>query len=195
LRRTFYTLSILFGIIAFEVVFIALSTTYMQVQFRSPVLGNFRFFMVLLQEAPLTSLKLIIVEQPLFIIEAKHHATAATVWSLHYFSITVLIHVFISQVIANIISRSADAFRWRDIPFTGSVLLLFSSLYLFLGSCCTGGPNWIFHTWLLAVVFNPITSSNATIQLYQMLKDGFVIWQVLTGVLGGYLLYRNFRKT
>jgi len=172
----------------------ALSTGYMSVQYKSPVLENAGFFMVLLQEAPLTTLKLIFIEKPLFIVEAKHSTTAATVWSLHYFSFTILVHVIIALIIAGIISRPQSVLRWQDIPFAGSVLLIFSSLYLLLASCCTGGPNWIFHTWLLSVVFNPISSGNATIQLYQTLRGWFVWLQILLGAMGGLLIFRHQRQ-
>jgi len=172
----------------------ALSTGYMSVQYKSSVLDNFGFFMVLVQEAPLTTLKLMFIEKPLFIVEAKHSTTAASVWALHYFGLTILIHIAVAVIIAGIIARAGSALRWRDIPFSGTVLLLFSSLYLLLSSCCTGGPNWIFHTWLLSVVFNPISSSNATIQLYQTLREWFVLLQILLGAMGGLLMFRHQRQ-
>lgn len=195
MQRVVYTILIVTGLIIVEVVFIAMSTGYMLVHVKSSLLENAGFFMVLLQEEPLMTLKLMLIEKPLFIIEARHEATASVVWSLHYFSFTLLVHFIISFFIAGIILRFGEDLRWQDIPFTGSVLLLFASLYLLMTSCCTAGPNWIFHTWLLSVVFNPITSSNATIKVYQFLKDGFVLLQIGTGLVGGYLLWRHPAKT
>ena len=191
MQRFIYSVLILAGVVSFEFVFMAVSSGYMQVHFTSPVLGNVHFFVLLLQDAPLLTLKMLLLEQPLLVVEARHPVTAATVWSLHYFSLTVVVHVVVSVILSGRIVRAGGTLRWQDIPFSGSVLLLFSSVYLLLSSCCTGGPNWIFHTWLLSVVFNPITSSNATIQLYQSLKDWFSVLQMMTGILGAYLMFRS----
>lgn len=195
MRRLFYALCILITVIVFEIGFVALSTGSMDLRYKSPVLQDFGYFIALLQQEPLESLNLFFVHKPVFMIESRHALVDTNVWALHYFATTVLVHVLIALLIAHIGVASASTLRWRDIPFAGSVLLLFSSLYLLLTSCCTGGSHWIFHTWLLSLVFNPITSSTATIQLYQSLKDWFVVLQLLCGVAGMYLIIRHRRRS
>ena len=107
---------------------------------------------------------------------------------------TLLLHLGLASVLAKMRLRHGPAFKYEALPLTGSALIVISSLYLFLGSCCSGGPNWIVQTWLLAIVFNPVTSTNATIQLYQSIKDIFIVVQLFTGITGAYLLYHYYRK-
>ena len=180
------------GLILAELVFIALSTGHMAIQFKSPLLENIGFFMVLAGEDLTTTLRIVLLDNPLFIIQSKYTSTDSAVWSLHYFSFTLLVHLLVAYVLSEKISRHGILTRIQDVPFSGSVLLIASSIYLLLAACCTDGPHWIFQTWLLAVVFNPITSSNATIQLYQVLRDWFIVPQLAMGGLGAYLLW--YRK-
>ncbi len=178
-----------------EIAFIALSTGHMAIQIKSPLLENLGFFMVLAGEDLTATLRIVLVENPLFIVESKYKATDSTAWSLHYFSVTLLVHLLVAYVASEKVSRQGINTRIQDLPLSGSVLLIASSVYLLLAACCTDGPHWLFHTWLLAVVFNPITSSNATIQLYQVLRDWFILPQLAMGGLGVYLLYRHYRQT
>lgn len=177
-----------------ETAFIALATGYMFIQFRSSLLENLGFFVLLADEDPMATLRIILMDNPVFIIQSKHKPTDSTVWSLHYFSLTILVHLLVAFILSEKVSTKGFWTRLQDLPLSGSILLLCSSIYLLLASCCTDGPHWLLHTWLLAVVFNPITSTNATIQLYQVLKDWFVLLQFVVGGLGGYLLFRSMRK-
>jgi len=193
LRRFVYTGLIFCGLITLETVFIALSTGYLSVQFISPPLQQRDFFLSLARQDLATTLRFVFVDSPLLIIQSQHRATGTIVWSLHYFSLSVLIHLVLAGWLADIRCRRGPDSGYEIRLIIGMGLLIVSTLYLFLGSCCSGGPNWIVQTWLLAIVFNPITSSNATIQLYQSLKDGFVVVQLLSGVVGAYLLFRYMR--
>ncbi|NIQ12062.1 MAG: hypothetical protein GWO23_21545 [Gammaproteobacteria bacterium] len=112
---------------------------------------------------------------------------------MHYYTLTLLGHLVLAFVLADMQLQFGPAFKYRFLPLAGTFLLLSSVLYLFLGSCCSGGPNWIIQTWLLSVVFNPITSSNATIKLYQSIKDWFMPIQLIFGGVGAALLYRFYR--
>lgn len=195
MRRLFYTLLIMTGLLLLETVLVALSTGYLFIQFKSPLIENFGFFLALAGEDPLSTIKLLIADKPLFIIHSQHSTAASTRWALHYFSLTVLVHVVLAFLLAGIVARKGAAGRLEHIPVTGIALLILSTLYLRLAACCTGGPNWIVQSWLLAIVFNPVTSSNATIQLYQSIKDWFIVLQVISGGMGAYMLFRYLKKT
>lgn len=192
--RIVYTLLIFVGLLALEMAFVALVTGHLFVQFKSPLIEHFAFFLALAKDAPLTTLKLILVEQPFFIIQSQQKATGVTVWALHYFSFTVLLHLLVAFWLSAGLHRQGLSIHFGRITFIGSVLLLLSSLYLRLAGCCTGGPNWIVQTWLLSLVFNPITASTAMIRLYEFLKDGFVVLQLCSALAGGYLLLHGRKQ-
>lgn len=194
MQRILYTLLIFFGLVTIEALFIGISTGYPRIQFKSPLLENIGFFVQLAGDDPLATLRIVLMDNPVFILQSKHGATDSTVWSLHYFSLTVLAHLLVAFILSEKTGRQGIRTRLQAIPVTGAVLLLGASVYLLLAGCCTDGPHWLFHTWLLAVVFNPITSGNATIQLYQVLKDWFLLPQLVMGTLGVYLLYRHQRR-
>ena len=194
LVRSSYTLLLALLLMALETVFMALSTGYLFIQFRSPVFENLAFFVELARDDLLTTLRFVLVENPWLIIQSQHNpASSNVVWSLHYYSLTLLIHLGLAWVLMELYRRHGPHIKY-EARFIGGVLLLtLSSLYLFLGSCCSGGPNWIVQTWLLAIVFNPVTSTNATIKLYQAIKDGFLPIQLLFGGGGATLLYHYYR--
>ena len=194
MQRAFYTILIFVAFILLETVFVAFSTGYLFVQFKSPLLENMGFYATLAGDDVLMTLRFVLIENPLLIIQSQYRQTETIVWSLHYYPLTLLVHLVLAVVLADMRLRFGPAFKYQALPLAGTALLLSSTLYLFLGSCCSGGPNWIMQTWLLAIVFNPVTSSNATILLYQSLIGGFVILQVISGVLGGYMLFYYYRK-
>lgn len=191
MRIVAYTVLILMMLVMFEAVLMAMFSGHLYIQFKSPLIDNAGFFWALLQDDPGSTVRLLLVEKPVFIIQSQHTATDTTLWALHYFSITLLIHGLVAYLLADIFKQDGMETRLRAIPITGTGLLLLSSLYLVLAGCCTGGPNWMVQTWILALVFNPINSSNATIQFYQSIKDWFVVLQVMSGILGGYLILRH----
>lgn len=194
LHRLLYTLLITFGLILFEMAFIAMTTGNMFIQFSFPLLNNMEFFLRLAGDDPIITLRMIFVDLPLMVIESKHKASGSTVWSLHYYIYAVIVHLVVAYLLAEKVGLHGIRTRLRDIPFGGPALLIFSSIYLLLAGCCTSGPNWLFHTWLLAVVFNPVTSSNETIKLYQSIKDWFALLQLMTGLIGAYLMFRHYHQ-
>ena len=69
----------------------------------------------------------------------------------------------------------------------GVVLLASSSLYLFHISCCTAGPLWIIHTGLISHIFNPVTSTVAMLDAYNVLQP-WLGWLQAGFALAGVLL-------
>lgn len=194
-RLLAYSLALLVALIMIEAVFVAFASGYLFLQFKSPMLENFAFFASLARDDLFSTLRFILLEKAWLVIQSQHKVSGTLIWSLHYYSYSLLMHGLVAYCLARLMtSREANEIYSARV-LAGVSLFLLAGLYLFLGSCCTGGPNWIVQTWMLAVVFNPVTSTNATIKFYQAIKEGFVVFQLLSGVIGLFLLRRYWLKT
>lgn len=156
---------------------------------------NIDFLFVYFRSEPLDTLKFVFIDKPLFVIESRQENPSIAIWGLHYYSYTFVAHVVVAVVLAQVIKpsqpiRSAP----RYVAVIGSSLLILSSLYLYLSSCCTAGANWILHTWLLAIVFNPLTATEFIIEVYGLVNKWFVWLQILFAALGAYLVVRGLKR-
>lgn len=186
------TLSIL---ISFEVIFVSIITGYSATNFSFLLWNKFHFFLAYLLDEPLETLSFILINKPLFEIEAILTNPTQVVWGLHYYGFTLLIH----SIIAVLISKAIMGYRTsktslKHYPLSGSILLILSSLHLYLASCCTAGANWIIHTWLLAIIFNPYTSSETMLEIYNYVENGFIWLQLMMVSSGIYLIFLKIRK-
>lgn len=192
-NQYFNVIVIFCSIIFFELLFLAIATKYLPNQMSSWMISAWDFFLTLFQEEPLYTLQLVLIDKPIFVIGHTDVISDIYVWSLHFHSYTIVVHL----IIAFLCARMIVICRENPCPnflatIAGAILVLVASLYLQLASCCTGGPNWIVHTWLLSLLFNPISATVNMIKVYQLGKGLLPILQLLCAGYGGYLIYRHW---
>ena len=182
-------------LIGFQVTLTGFLTGYSPNNFSFLLWDQFHFFTRYLIEEPVKTLSFIFIDKPLFKIEALQENQSLVTWGLHYYGITLLVHT----LIAFLASRAINTYTFsksalKSFPVVGAILLYFSSLFLYLSSCCTAGANWIIHTMVLAVFFNPYMASENLIELYKEIHGGFIYIQILMVVSGLYLVFINLKS-
>lgn len=189
-----YFLMIFFGIIVCEVIFVAVSAGYFPTDIEVLIWKDISFLLPYLLEEPLDTLKFILVNKPVLVIESRLDNPPQTVWGLHYYSYSLIAHFISALALTGLIKPSVSqqhARRYQAI--LGSGLLLVSSIYLYLSSCCTGGANWVIQTLWLAIITDPALSTEALISTYQE-NEGLFFWtQLVIATVGFYLIIRWYR--
>jgi hypothetical protein len=190
-----YFLMILFGIIVCEVIFVTVSTGYFPTDIDVLIWKDMRFFLPYLLEEPLDTLKFILVNKPVLVIESRLDNPSQTVWGLHFYSYSLIAHFISALILTGLISPSASPQHERRYQaILGSGLLLVSSVYLYLSSCCTGGANWVIQTVWLAIITDPALSTEALISTYQE-NEGLFFWtQLVLAVVSFYLIFQWYRS-
>jgi len=182
-------------LLGLEVVLISLLAGYPPNNFSFLLWEKFHFFLRYLLQEPVETLSFILIDKPLFKIEALQESPATVIWGLHYYGVTLFTHI----VVAILASRALNKHRLSksallSFPIKGTTLFIFSSLFLYLSSCCTSGANWIIHTWILAVVFNPYTASATLLEIYNNIQSWFIWLQYLMAASGAYLIFLKLKK-
>ena len=182
-------------LIGLESILSGLITGYTPNSFSFLLWDKFRFFLTYFLEEPLETLSFILIDKPLFKIEALHKNTTTVIWGLHYYGVTLFTHIVIAILASRAINKHTfSKSALLSFPIGGVILLIFSSLFLYLSSCCTTGANWIIHTWILTVIFNPYTASENLIELYNYIHDWFIYLQFLITVSGAYLIFLKLKN-
>lgn len=182
-------------LIVAETILISLFTGYLPTKLSFLPWDKFHIILNYFREEPIETLSFIFTQKPLFKIEAILNSPTTTVWGLHFFSYTIFTHI----VIAILASRRIVKYKFTTLalkffPISGSILLILSSLFLYLSSCCTGGANWIIHSWLLSIVFNPYNATETTIEVYNNIHEWFIWFQFVMAASGFYLIMLKIRK-
>lgn len=178
-----------------EILLVSLSTGYLPAKVSFLIWDRYDFFTSYFSDNSFEALVLYFIDKPLFKIEAIQMDSASAIWGLHYYSYTLLAHLLVAIVYSYIITRSAlNKNNWRGLPVLGSAMLILSSLFLYLSSCCSVGGNWIFHSWFLSVIFNPLTASESLLESYTLISEWLIWMQVLMALTGIYLMFSKLKK-
>ena len=179
-----------------ETILMSLFTGYLPTQISFQQWDKFHIILSYFREEPIETLSFIFTHKPLFKIEALLNTPTTTIWGLHFYSYTIFVHVVIAILASRIIVKyKFTTLALKSFPICGSLLLILSSLFLYLSSCCTSGANWIIHSWLLSIVFNPYTATETTIEIYNNIHEWFTWFQFVIATSGLYLIMLKIRKT
>ncbi|MDH5394304.1 MAG: hypothetical protein OEY11_14045 [Gammaproteobacteria bacterium] len=192
--RLFWFLCLLVLTVLAETVLLAAFTTHLPTTLSFLLLDRFDFFLKLFTEAPVDALTLIFVDRPFMVITAMQKEAETAIWELRYYGYTLVVHLFVAAVFSHVMSGPECArLNFKAFPLLASVLLIFSSLFLYLSSCCAVGGNWVFETMLLAILFNPVTASDAFIVFYGFIASGFNWLQTALSVLAVVMMFNKSR--
>lgn len=182
-------------LIVVETILISLFTGYYPDKFVFLLWDKFDFFRIYFKEEPFDTFVYFLIERPLFKIEALQDNLTTVIWGFHFYSYTLVIHIIISILASRIIVRhTLTILALQTFSVSGSILLILSSLFLYLSSCCTSGAVWIIHSWLLSLVFNPFKATETILELYNNIH-GWLIWiQYLMATSGVYLIIKKYKK-
>ena len=182
-------------LIGLEVALVSLFTGFTPNNFSFLLWDKFHFFLMYLLEEPVETLSFILIDKPLFKVEALQESTTTVIWGLHYYGVTLFTHTVVAILASRAINKHTfSKYALLSFSISGVILLIFSSQFLYLSSCCTAGANWIIHTWILVVIFNPYTASETLIELYNYIQDWFIYLQYLIAALGAYLIFLKLKN-
>jgi hypothetical protein len=152
------SLIIFASIIFIEVGFVSIFAQGLPNHVEFTFLKNFGFYMDLLHSNYAAALKLILMQNPVFIIQKTNPQTAIQVWGVHLMPITVFLQLAVSVFIA-VIKKSKPSLQVWSWTLIATSILLFAVFYLRLEVCCTSGPTWLLNTMLLYRVYTPSLST------------------------------------
>ena len=184
-------------LIAIETILISLFTGYLPTKLLYLKWDQFSFILNYFWDEPFDTLSFIFTHKPFLKIEAilSTASTTTTVWGLHFYSYTIFTHVAIALLASRIlVKHKFTTLALKSFPISGSILLILSSLYLYLSSCCTSSSNWIIHSWILSIAFNPYNATETTIKIYNNIHEWFIWFQFLMAASGLYLIMLKIRK-
>ena len=153
--------------------------------------SNLAFLQILWQDNHWETVKLVLIDKPLVVIEQLHHGTGLQVWGMFYYAGTVLVYLLVSAFTALHWSTLMNSSAKQRVLFTaGVVTVLIGVTCLRLAACCTSSPGWVLDTWLLAKVYTPNLGAVNWVLVYESTKPWLPMLQ--TGVLVGgmAMLYR-----
>ena len=200
LLRTFLTGGIIFPVLLMIVSLmfaLLLGALPNSVQFEAT--SNPAFLQILWQDNPWQTLKLVLVDKPLVVVEHLDRGTGLQVWGMFYYAGTVLVYLLVSAFTAlnwrGLIHSTA---KQRILFATGTAAMLLGVTYLRLVECCSSGHGWVLDTWLLAKAYTPDQGMVDWVLVYQSMQPWLPVLQ--TGMLVGgvamlYLWYLSTRKT
>ena len=183
-------------LILIETILISLFTGYLPTRLLFLSWDQLHFILNYFWDEPFDTLSFIFTHKPLFKIEALLNIPTTTIWGLHFYSYTIFTHIVIAILASRIIVKyKFTTLALKSFPISGSILLILSSLFLYLSSCCTSGAIWIIHSGLLSIVFNPYNATETTIEIYNNIHEWFTWFQFLMAASGLYLILLKIRKT
>jgi len=160
---------------------------------------NLAFLQILWQGNPWETVKLVLVDKPLVMVEHLDHGSGLQLWGMFYYAGTVLVYLLTATFTALHLRRLRTSTTRQIVLFaTGTAAVLISVTYLKLAACCTGGPGWVLDTWLLTYVFTPNTGGMDWMLVYERLQPWLSALQASMLVAGMAILCRwhlGTRKT
>ena len=153
--------------------------------------SNLAFLQILWQDNHWETVKLVLIDKPLVVIEQLHHGTGLQVWGMFYYAGTVLVYLLVSAFTALHWSALMNSSAKQRVLFTaGVVTVLIGVTCLRLAACCTSSPGWVLDTWLLAKVYTPNLGAVNWMLVYESIKPWLPMLQTGVIVGGVAMLYR-----
>jgi len=166
------------------------------VQFQATT--NLAFLQILWQSNPWETVKLVLVDKPLVVVERLDHGTGLQVWGMFYYAGAVLMYLLVSAFIALHWRALRNSTTKQRVLFAaGTATVLIGVTYMQHAACCTSGPGWALEAWLRTKAYTPNPGGLNWVLVYQRMKPWLPALQ--TGLLVGgmamlYLWYLSARK-
>ena len=162
---------------AVEVIVLSLVTFSFPNQLDFEFINNFELYSQLLFSNPVTALKLLLINKPVFIIQKVNDLGDAQLWGVYIMPITVITWLAVSIFFVQIKSLSPprNIIGWL---VGASLLIILSVFYLRIQECCTESPAWVLDVMILSRVFNPLHNSSFWQDVYLNVSPWFKIMQL-----------------
>ncbi len=188
IRFLMSSLVIFFGIIFLEAGFISIVIQSLPNQFEFVIIENFKFYRDLLHVNPVAAGRLILIENPVFVIQRIDRLNSSQLWAIYFMPISVLTQYVLSMFIVFIKKQNANPFIWLWI-FVASTFLLFAVFYLRIQACCTSKPTWLLDVWLLSQIYNPLLDSTFWQGIYVQLSQWLPLIQFFIAAIALLILF------
>jgi hypothetical protein len=161
--------------------------------------SNPAFLQILWQSNPWETVKLVLVDKPLVVVERLDHGSGLQVWGMFYYAGAVLMYLLVSAFTALYWRGLRNSTTRQRVLFAaGTAAVLIGVTYVQHAACCGSGPGWVLETWLRAKAYTPNPGAMNWVLVYQRMQPWLPALQ--TGVLVGgmamlYLWYLSAMKT
>lgn len=183
---------VFFGIIFLEISITSIITLSLPNQFKFTVIENFKFYSDLFAINPAAVGRLILIENPLLLVQRLDGQSSSQIWGLYLMPISILTQYMLSVFIVFIKKQNVTPYTWLWICLA-TVVLLFVVFYFRIQTCCTFRPTWLLNVWLLSIVYNPLLDTVFWQDVYIQLSEWLPIIQLVmaaTSLLVLFLCYR-----
>ena len=170
------SLIIFASIIFIEVVFVSILAQALPNHVELTFIKNFGFYMDLLHSNHAATLKLILMQNPVFIIQKINTQTSSQVWGLYLMPISIFLQLAVSMFIV-VIKKSKPSLQIWSWTLIATSILLFAIFYLRLEVCCTSGPAWLLNAILLYRVYTPSLSTIFWQDIYIQISPWLIFTQ------------------
>ena len=184
-------LLIFFSTILIEVFFVSIFTQSIPNQLKFTFIENIDFYIDLLSSNPSMAFKLILIDNPVFIVQRLDELKSSQIWGVYFMPINIITLLVLSLYISRAKKLEMNSYQWSGIWFA-SIILIFSMLYLRIQTCCTSGPTWLLEIWIFSQVNDPLGNVAMWQNLYIKLIDIFTLIQFFIASIGATIIYMIF---
>lgn len=155
---------------------------------------RFDFYQILWQSSPWATVKLLLVEKAILIVEQRDNTGGIQLWGMFFFTTNLLLHGSVALLAG--VGWTSGRFRTLNKPMMqfafGIFFLILASSYVRVATHCGPEPGWIVDVWLLSYVYDPLASPNWS-DIYQSVERLFVPTQTLLLIVGALLMFHGWK--
>lgn len=186
------SLAVFTGIIFIETGITSLITQSLPNQFQFTVIENFNFYSNLFYINPAAALRLVLIENPVFVIQNFDGQASTQIWGIYFMPIS-LITLYMLSIFIVFIKKQEPSFNTGVWLCLASIILLFAVFYFRIESCCTSHPSWLLNVWLLSKVYNPLLDSIFWQDIYVLLSPWLPLMQFFMAAVSLLILFICYR--
>jgi hypothetical protein len=184
-RVAITTFLVLVVLVFIEVILTSLFTGHLANGFNVYPLQNAGLYSLLWESNPGKTLELLLITNPIVIIEHLDAGTQTQSWGIYYYltDLMLLVGVALVTAIAWVSGRLQHPGASRILVSAGGLLMVVASTHLKLGACCGSSPRWVVDAMILSRLYDP-RFFQAWGDVYEAVAGLFMPVQVIM-VLGG----------
>lgn len=176
---------------AVEVTVLSLVTFSLPNQISFELINNLEIYSQLFHANPIIAFKVLLINNPVFIIQKVNDLGDTQLWGVYIMPITVITWLAASVFFVQIkkVSPPLNIIWWIA---GASVLLIMSVFYLRIQACCTESPAWFLDVMILSRVFNPLVNSGFWQDVYLNVSPWFKTMQLFFLAAAMVLFYFSY---
>jgi hypothetical protein len=157
---------------------------------------HFDFYRILWTSNAWETIKLLLVDKAVLIVEHRDTTQGIQVWGVFYYALGLAIHGVVALLLGVMWTTGRVRTTGPSLWFfaLGAMLLIFATSYARLASCCGAGPGWIVDVWLLSRVYDSLGAPGWQ-DVYQLVEGLFGFTQLLLATGGVVLMIHGWTRS